>query len=116
MMPIIIFKIYDDLDCYVGRTRSDLDIRMLSHKCPSNPCKSNIILERNDDNFEIIEEVNEDNRYARKLIYINQFSTLKQQKPPLKIEDRRQNKLDMDKKYRLEHLDKDRKRGISNIS
>jgi len=43
------------------------------------------------------------------------MSTLKQQKPPLKLEDRKQNKLDMDKKYRLEHLDKDRNRGISNI-
>ena len=114
-MSIIIYKIYDDLDCYVGSTRSDLDTRMLSHKCPSNPCKSKIILKRNNYKFEIIEEVNEDNRYDRELFYINQMSTLKQQKPPLKLEDRKQNKLDMDKKYRLEHLDKDRNRGISNI-
>ena len=103
------------MDCYVGSTRCDLNTRMLSHKCPSNPCKSKIILKRNDYKFEIIEEVNEDNRYDRELFYINQLSTLKQQKSPLKLEDRRQNKLDMDKKYWLEHLDEDRKRGISNI-
>ena len=93
------------MDFYVGSTRSDLNTRMLSHKCPSNSCKSKIILKRNHYKFEIIEEVNEDNRYDIELFYINQMSTLKQRKPPLKIEDRRQNKLELDKKYWLAHLE-----------
>ena len=114
-MPIIIYKIYDDLDCYVGSTRSDLNTRLSAHKCPSNLCKSKIILERNNYKFEIIEEVNEDDRYDLELFYINQLSTLKQRKPPLKLEDRRQNKLEWDRNHRLEHLDEDRNRGISNI-
>ena len=40
---------------------------------------------------------------------------MKQRNPPLNLEDRRPNNLEWDRNHRLERLDEDRKRGISNI-
>ena len=37
-MPIIIYKIYDDLDCYVGSTSQNLKRRLNEHKTPCNNC------------------------------------------------------------------------------
>ena len=102
-MPINIYKIYDDLDCYVGSTSQKLSSRLNEDKTPCNNCLSKIIIEKNNYKIEIVEEVNEDNRYDRELFYIKELSSLKQKKPPLKLESRRQNKLEMGKIYNTKY-------------
>jgi len=107
-MSIIIYKIYDDLDCYVGSTSQNLSNRLNEHKTPCNNCLSKIIIARNNYKIKIIEEVNEDDRYDRELYYIKELSTLKQKKPPLKLESRRQNKLEMGKIYNTKYYEQNK--------
>ena len=107
-MSIIIYKIYDDLDCYVGSTSQNLSSRSNEHKTPCNNCLSKIIIKRNNYKIEIIEEVKEEDRYDRELFYIKELSTLKQKKPPLKLESRRQNKLEMGKIYNTKYYEQNK--------
>jgi hypothetical protein len=77
-MPLI-YKLYDDEDCYVGSTTQTLKERLDLHIKRKN-CKSTIILDRNKFIMELIEEVETNNRYEREQYWIDKLSTLSQLK------------------------------------
>jgi hypothetical protein len=73
-MPLI-YKLYDELDCYVGSTTSTLKERLRLHISRRN-CKSVVILDRNKFIMELIEEVETKDRFKREQYYIDSLSTL----------------------------------------
>ena len=112
-MPLI-YKLYDDEDCYVGSTTETLKERLSKHICIKS-CYSRIIVDRNKFTMELIEEVETNDRYDRENYWITELSTLSQYKAPLPIEKRKENKIQLDREYRLKHLEKDKARGVSDI-
>jgi hypothetical protein len=77
-MPLI-YKLYDELDCYVGSTTSTLKERLRNHIRRKN-CKSVVILDRKKFTIELIEEVETKDRFKREQYYIDSLSTLNQQR------------------------------------
>ena len=45
-MSVIIYKLYNDIDCYIGSTKHSLHKRLSQHKSPHNRCCSKLIIER----------------------------------------------------------------------
>jgi hypothetical protein len=75
-MPLI-YKLYDELDCYVGSTIETLKIRLGNHiRCRN--CKSVVILDRKKFTMELIEEVETKDRFKREQYWIDRLSTLSQ--------------------------------------
>ena len=75
-MPLI-YKLYDELDCYVGSTTLTLKERLSRH-ISSRECKSVIILDRKKFTMELIEEVETKDRFKREQYWIDSLSTLSQ--------------------------------------
>ena len=75
-MPLI-YKLYDELDCYVGSTTLTLKRRLAIHnRC--RDCYSRIIINRNKFTMELIEEVETNDRFKREQYWIDELSTLPQ--------------------------------------
>tara|TARA_R110001606_G_scaffold211828_1_gene359487 strand:- start:19 stop:450 length:432 start_codon:yes stop_codon:yes gene_type:complete len=73
----LIYKLYDDEDCYVGSTTSTLKERLRLH-ISNRTCKSVVILDRKKFTMELIEEVSLEDRFKREQYYIDSLSTLSQ--------------------------------------
>ena len=86
-MPLI-YKLYDDEDCYVGSTTQTLK-RRLSHHISFRDCKSVVILDRKKFTMELIEEVETNNRFEREQYWIDELSTLSQNKCYFESEEER---------------------------
>tara|TARA_B110000977_G_C10911909_1_gene429635 strand:- start:142 stop:741 length:600 start_codon:yes stop_codon:yes gene_type:complete len=74
----LIYKLYDELDCYIGSTTLTLTERLEFHIKRRN-CKAIVILDRCKYKIELIEEVETNDRYEREQYYIDSLSTLNQQ-------------------------------------
>tara|TARA_B110000977_G_scaffold9098_1_gene12115 strand:- start:160 stop:618 length:459 start_codon:yes stop_codon:yes gene_type:complete len=96
-MPFI-YKLYDELDCYVGSTTQTLKARLSVHICSNKKCKSVVILDRNKYKMELIEEVETKDRFEREQYWIDELSTLSQQNCYWK--NIKKNKEETDKVYR----------------
>jgi hypothetical protein len=105
-MPLI-YKLYDELDCYVGSTTSTLNERLSKHKNSRN-CKSVVILDRNNFTIELIEEVETNDRYEREQYWIDKLSTLNQHNCYWKNVKERKDKYEKEfkKKWYLENKDR----------
>ena len=75
-MPLI-YKLYDEFDCYIGSTIETLKERLRKHIL-SRECKSVIILDRKKFTMELIEEVETNDRFKREQYWIDELSTLSQ--------------------------------------
>ena len=45
MSVVIIYKLYNEKDCYIGSTKHSLHKRLSQHKSPHNRCCSKIVIE-----------------------------------------------------------------------
>ena len=77
-MSILIYKLYNENDCYVGSTKKSLNTRLSQHKSKHNRCCSKLIIEQGDYKMEQIDEVDSNERFKKEQEYINEFSTLNQ--------------------------------------
>jgi len=100
----IIYKLYNDKDCYVGSTIQTLGQRLTTHKSKNNHTISKKIIESKIFKMEIIEEVNLDSRFIREQFWIDTISTLKQQNVF------RENKEEYRKKYIKEYQEQNKER------
>ena len=82
-MVTLIYRIYDEIDCYVGSTLQSLKDRMSCHKKKNNNCCSKIIIKRGNYESEILEETDENNRGLRENYWMDKISTLKQVRSPI---------------------------------
>ena len=78
-MSVLIYKLYNSNDCYIGSTKHPLHKRLSQHKSPHNRCCSKIVIEQGDYKIEKIDEVDSNERFQKEQQYINEFSTLNQQ-------------------------------------
>ena len=77
-MSVIIYKLYNDIDCYIGSTKHSLHKRLSQHKSPHNRCCSKLIIEQGDYKMEQIDEVDSNERFQKEQEYIDALSTLNQ--------------------------------------
>ena len=84
----LIYKLYDEFDCYIGSTTSTLKERLSRHISHRN-CKSVIILDRKKFTMELIEEVETNDRFKREQYWIDELSTLSQNKCYFESEEER---------------------------
>ena len=98
----LIYKLYDELDCYVGSTTETLTERLSKHKTNRN-CKSRIILDRKKFTMELIEEVETNDRFKREQYWIDELSTLSQYKCYFENEEARINHYKEKSKERGKH-------------
>ena len=109
----LIYKLYDDEDCYVGSTTSTLKERLRLH-IYCKDCKSVVILDRKKFTMELIEEVETKDRFKREQYWIDSLSTLSQrvcyfESEEAKIKYQTENNKERNKIYyetNLEHLKK----------
>ena len=47
-MSVLIYKLYNSSDCYIGSTKHSLQKRLSQHKSPHNRCCSKLIIEQGD--------------------------------------------------------------------
>jgi len=99
-MSVLIYKLYNENDCYIGSTKHSLHKRLSQHKSPHNRCCSKLIIESGDYQIEKIAEVNPDERFQKEQQYINEFSTLNQHTCYSKFRD------NYHRQYFLAHRDK----------
>ena len=78
MSVVIIYKLYNEKDCYIGSTKHSLHKRLSQHKSPHNRCCSKIVIESGNYQIEKIDEVDSNERFQKEQQYINEFSTLNQ--------------------------------------
>ena len=98
-MPLI-YKLYDELDCYIGSTTETLKTRLSKHINNRN-CKSRIILDRKKFTMELIEEVETNDRFKREQYWIDELSTLSQHNCYWKNVEEKKDKYD--KEFRENH-------------
>ena len=77
-MLVLIYKLYNSNDCYIGSTKSPLNKRLSQHKSPHNRCCSKIIIEQGNYKMEQIDYVDAEERFKKKQEYIDALSTLNQ--------------------------------------
>jgi len=99
-MSVIIYKLYNDIDCYIGSTKHSLHKRLYQHKSPHNRCCSKIVIEQGNYKIEKVAEVNAEERFQKEQQYINELSTLNQQTCYSEHRD------DYKRQYFLAHRDK----------
>jgi len=78
-MSVLIYKLYNSNDCYIGSTKHPLHKRLSQHKSPHNRCCSKIVIESGDYKIEKIAEVDAEERFQKEQEYIDALSTLNQQ-------------------------------------
>jgi len=78
-MSVLIYKLYNANDCYIGSTKHPLHKRLSQHKSPHNRCCSKIVIEQGDYKIEKIDEVDSNERFQKEQEYIDALSTLNQQ-------------------------------------
>ena len=78
-MSVLIYKLYNSNDCYIGSTKHPLHKRLSQHKSPHNRCCSKIVIEQGDYKIEKIDEVDSNERFQKEQEYIDALSTLNQQ-------------------------------------
>ena len=99
-MSIYIYKLYNEIDCYIGSTKHPLHKRLSQHKSRHNRCCSKIVIESGNYDIEKLDEVNAEERYKREQQFINELSTLNQHKCYSEFRD------DYQRQYFLAHRDK----------
>jgi len=77
-MSIYIYKLHNEIDCYIGSTKHPLYKRLQQHKSPHNRCCSKIIIEQGNYKMEQIDYVDAEERFKKKQEYIDALSTLNQ--------------------------------------
>jgi hypothetical protein len=77
-MLVLIYKLYNENDCYIGSTKHPLHKRLQQHKSPHNRCCSKIVIEQGDYKMEQIDEVHPEERFKKEQEYIDALSTLNQ--------------------------------------
>ena len=77
-MLVLIYKLYNANDCYIGPTKHPLHKRLSQHKSPHNRCCSKIVIEQGDYKMEKINEVHPEVRFKKEQEYIDALSTLHQ--------------------------------------
>ena len=77
-MSVLIYKLYNANDCYIGSTKHSLHKRLSQHKSPHNRCCSKFIFESGNYKIEKIDEVDADERFQKEQQFINELSTLNQ--------------------------------------
>ena len=75
MSVVIIYKLYNENDCYIGSTKHSLHKRLSQHKSPHNRCCSKFIIESGNYKIEKIDEVDADERFKKEQQFINELST-----------------------------------------
>jgi len=99
-MSVLIYKLYNENDCYIGSTKHSLHKRLSQHKSPHNRCCSIFIIESGNYNIEKIDEVDAEERFKREQQFINELSTLNQHTCYSEFRD------DYHRQYFLAHRDK----------
>ena len=64
-MSVYIYKLYNEIDCYIGSTKHPLHTRLSQHKSKHNRCCSKIVIESGNYQIEKIEEVDNDERFKK---------------------------------------------------
>ena len=77
-MSVLIYKLYNANDCYIGSTKHTLHKRLSQHKSPHNRCCSQIVIQSGDYQIEKIDGVDSNERFQKEQQYINELSTLNQ--------------------------------------
>ena len=77
-MSILIYKLYNENDCYIGSTKHSLHKRLSQHKSTHNRCCSKFIIESGNYKIEKVDEVDADERFKKEQQFINELSTLNQ--------------------------------------
>jgi len=62
-MVVLIYKLYNENDCYVGSTKKTLKTRLSQHKSRHNRCCSRIVIASGNYNIEKIDEVDAEDRF-----------------------------------------------------
>jgi hypothetical protein len=62
-MVVLIYKLYNENDCYVGSTKKTLKTRLSQHKSRLNRCCSRIVIASGNYNIEKIDEVDAEDRF-----------------------------------------------------
>ena len=77
-MLVLIYKLYNSNDCYIGSTKHSLHKRLSQHMSKHNRCCSKIVIEQGDFKIEQIDEVDSQERFKKEQHYIDALSTLNQ--------------------------------------
>jgi len=86
-------------EAYYGSTTTDWKYRLKAHRSKTNRSVSKQIIERNDYEFVILEEVDDDQLLVREKYYITTFPCINKQLPFITKEEIKQR----DKQYRQDH-------------
>ena len=78
MSVVIIYKLNNEKDCYIGSTKHSLHKRLSQHKSPHNRCCSKIVIESGNYQIEKVAEVHPEERFKKEQHFIDEFSTLNQ--------------------------------------
>ena len=101
-MPLI-YKLYDEFDCYIGSTTQTLKARLDTH-IRNRGCYSRIILDRKKFTMELIEEVETNDRFKREQYWIDSLSTLSQRVCYFESEEARIKNIKKYKEDNREHI------------
>jgi len=99
-MSILIYKLYNENDCYVGSTKISLNTRLSQHESRHNRCCSKSIIDSGNYKIEKVDEVDSEERFKREQEFINELSTLNQHKCYSEFRD------NYHRQYYLAHRDK----------
>ena len=77
-MLVLIYKLYNSNDCYIGSTKHSLHKRLSQHRSKYNRCCSKIVIEHGDYKIKKIDEVDSQERFKKEQHYIDALSTLNQ--------------------------------------
>ena len=77
-MLVLIYKLYNENNCYIGSTKHSLHKRLSQHKSPHNRCCSKLIIDSGNYQIEKIAEVDADERFQKEQEFIDALSTLNQ--------------------------------------
>jgi len=99
-MSVLIYKLYNENDCYVGSTKHPLHTRLSQHTSKHNRCCSKVVIESGKYNIEKIDEVDADERFKIEQEFIDTLSTLNQHKSYSEFRDNN------NRQYFLAHRDK----------
>ena len=75
MSVVIIYKLYNEKDCYIGSTKHSLHKRLSQHKSPHNRCCSKIVIESGNYQIEKVAEVHPEERFKKEQQFLLNFPT-----------------------------------------
>jgi len=75
MSVVIIYKLYNENDCYIGSTKRSLHKRLSQHKSPHNRCCSKIVIESGNYQIEKVAEVHPEERFKKEQQFLLNFPT-----------------------------------------